>query len=128
MKTLKEKLQELDYQTLWDLWDVHINQNSELPKEWQIIDELSDLADGDSDVEQAILSAIENPESDDETSDNVTPKSPIIITIQGGCIYAVDNVPSDKIVEVHDYDIEGETSDDNLKIDSDGNQYILSIY
>jgi predicted metal-dependent enzyme (double-stranded beta helix superfamily) len=63
----------------------------------------------------------ENPENMQESA--------IIVTIQGGCVYAVDNVPSDRTVEVHDYDIEGtDETFDNIHTDDDGEKYILSNY
>lgn len=54
------------------------------------------------------------------------PDTPIEILVRGGCVYAVDNVPDGKIVEVHDYDIDG--TDADILTDDDGEKYILSIY
>lgn len=114
---------------------------------------LSDLIDADADVCKAVSESIAKEDEDEVTSDNklcpvcgkefpsdkvcscgfsgkgIKLESPIIITVQSGCISSVDGVPSDKYVELRDYDIEGtdETSD-NIKTDDDGEKYILSIY
>jgi len=110
---------------------------------------LSDLIDADADVCKAVSESIAKEVTSDNKlcpvcrkefpSDKVCScgfsgkgiklESPIIITVQSGCILSVDGVPSDKYVELRDYDIEGtdETSD-NIKTDDDGKKYILSIY
>lgn len=49
--------------------------------------------------------------------------SPIIVSIRDGCIYAVDNVPSDIVVEVRDYDIQDDESD-NIHEDDDGENFV----
>lgn len=101
---LKEKLDNLDYGTLYDLWDAHCNQNSEPPKQWQLIEDLIGLAEGDSDVEAMILSDMQDSpigyanlcddcqkKTDDEESDNI---------LKGdAAIEAYDKILSDAEIE-----------------------------
>lgn len=121
---LKEKLESLEYSEVYDLWIEHVYQSAEPPQLWDLINQLSDLASVDADTAKALSDAIDNLGKEDEPT---TPESPIIVIIRGGCIYAVDNVPSDIVVEVRDYDIDFEESD-NIKADDDGDKFTLSIY
>ena len=120
---IKQLLDKLVYAEVYELWEKHVFQFSEPPELYELINQLSDLIDVDADVAKAVSESI--TKEDEPTSDNVTPKSPIIVSIKGGCIYSVDNVPSDITVEVRDYDIEGSTSY-NLNTDDDGEKFFLS--
>lgn len=115
---VKQLLDKLDYADVYDLWKTHVFQFSEPPELYQLVNELSDLISVDGDVCQAVAETI--AKDDDEK-----PESPIIISVSGGCVVNVENLPSDKKLEIHDYDIEGGTSDKVCFTDDDGNKYII---
>jgi len=52
--------------------------------------------------------------------------TPILITVEGGIIQDIDNIPPGLQVVVHDYDAEG--CEGPTEIDDDGQHYIESIY
>lgn len=56
MKQLKEKLENMDYDEVYELWSEHCYQ--ELPELWQMIDEIVDLANHDDDVHDALLEIV----------------------------------------------------------------------
>lgn len=117
---VKQLLDKLDYADVYDLWKEHVFQFSEPPELYELINQLSDLIDVDSDVCQAVAETIAKPD------DEPTTESPIIISVNGGCVVNVENLPSDKSLEIHDYDIQDDTSD-NVHEDSDGEKYIIMI-
>jgi len=68
---------------------------------------------------------------DDGTSFNVGPAAgaaaSIVVTVEGGVVQNVDNVPPGVTVEVHDYDLQGD-EDTRVETDADGNRYRLGTY
>jgi hypothetical protein len=67
---------------------------------------------------------------DDGTSFNVGPAAsagPVVVTVEGGVVQNVDNVPPGVTVEVHDYDLQGD-EETGLATDADGNRYRLGTY
>lgn len=146
---VKDLLEKQDYGTIFEIWQEHIEGLSEPPPEYVLLHELSGLIAVDENACIAISDSLNK--EDEKTSDNkkcpvcdkeflsdkscscgfsgkgIKLESPIIITVDGGCVQSVDNVPSDKYVEVRDYDIDG-SNDNELKTDDDGDKYILSVY
>jgi len=51
---------------------------------------------------------------------------PVIITVEGGIIQDIDNIPPGLQIIVHDYDAEG--CEGPTEVDDDGQHYIESIY
>lgn len=117
---IKQLLDKLVYAEVYELWEKHVFQFSEPPELYELINQLSDLIDVDADVAKAVSDAITKEDKPEPTL-----KNPIIVSIRNGCIYAVDNVPSDIVVEVRDYDMQDDTSD-NIHEDDDGEKFCLS--
>lgn len=54
-------------------------------------------------------------------------KEPIIITVQGGVVQDIENIPAGVVIHVHDYDVEGEDTS-ALPKNNDGDHYNLGEY
>lgn len=70
LEQLREKLDELSYQDLYNVWDKHVEQNADLPDDDVLISELMDLANNSDFALDDILTTIEK--LDEETSDNTS--------------------------------------------------------
>ena len=49
----------------------------------------------------------------------------IIITVEGGCVQAIEGIPPNVKVIVHDYDV---CEEDETKEDKDGNRYREAVW
>jgi len=61
IERMKIKLEDMDYETVYAIWDEYCNQ--EPPKQWQLISEIIEIAEQDSDVFEAIENAISDPQA-----------------------------------------------------------------
>lgn len=57
-------------------------------------------------------------------------KKIINVTVEGGVIQDISNIPNDISIEVHDYDCDEEDCDENdpVETDTDGNVYWKSVW
>jgi hypothetical protein len=59
--------------------------------------------------------------------DDQSPKDKIIIEVSGGVVQSIDDIPQDVVVEVHDYDVEGE-DETELETDAHGDNYRCGVW
>lgn len=102
--------------------------------------------DGDKPIEQAFREIAEFFSFDDEQEEQTILKAlqtngeamidcrliqkvwvkeikPIVVIVRGGVIQDISNIPTDLVIRVQDYDVEG---DENLSFDEDGSPCFIS--
>lgn len=56
-----------------------------------------------------------------------TPRPAIVVTIEGGLVQNIEQIPLGIIIEIHDYDTDG-ADEDALQTDSEGKKFALITY
>ena len=98
-----------------------------------VLRKIADSMDGKEVDLHAAWTFTSRVEMNEERVSGVDPAKPIIVTVEGGVVQNVSNIPAGIAIEVRDYDngeeaTEEERADHGMEQDSEGDWYSSEVY